>query len=44
VAMGPSARHTDELDETLAALVPSGERVQVTGAVTVATYRPRHVP
>ena len=45
VGMGPSARHTDDLDaETLAALGPPGERVQVTGAVTVATYRPRHVP
>ena len=45
VAMGPSARHTDDLDaETLAALAPPGDPVQVTGAVTVATYRPRPVP
>jgi 23S rRNA (guanine745-N1)-methyltransferase len=45
VAMGPSARHTDYLAAgTIAALAPPGEPVQVTGAVTVATYRPRQVP
>ncbi|MGH3315448.1 MAG: putative RNA methyltransferase [Nocardioidaceae bacterium] len=45
VEMGPSARHTDDLDaETLAALAPPGDPMGVTGAVTVATYRPRHVP
>ena len=38
VEMGPSARHTTDLDvEAL------GEPVQVTGAVTVATYRPRRL-
>jgi len=42
VEMGPSARHTDDLDaDTLAALAPPGAPAQVTGAVTVATYRPR---
>jgi 23S rRNA (guanine745-N1)-methyltransferase len=39
VEMGPSARHTTDLDvEAL------GEPILVTGAVTVATYRPRRLP
>jgi 23S rRNA (guanine745-N1)-methyltransferase len=45
VAMGPSARHTDDLDaDRLAELAPPGEPIEVTGAVTVATYRSRQVP
>jgi 23S rRNA (guanine745-N1)-methyltransferase len=45
VVMGPSARHAGLLDvETLSALARPGEPVQVTGAVTVATYRPRQLP
>jgi 23S rRNA (guanine745-N1)-methyltransferase len=39
VRMGPSAWHASDIEQRLSALA---EPVEVTGAVDVATYRPRH--